>query len=115
MTVPFAEEQPVKSDAVLFRIDPKQYEAALRSAEAQLAKAEADVELSKAQLGKVRQDIARYEPLTKQRAIPQEDLDEVLDSKRNVYAAELNLARARLNELSAAVQLYNALGGGWRQ
>ena len=38
---------------------------------------------------------------------------EVLDSERNVYAAELNLARARLNELTAAVQLYSALGGGW--
>jgi multidrug efflux system outer membrane protein len=39
---------------------------------------------------------------------------EVLDSERNVYAAELNLARARLNELAAAVQLYSALGGGWQ-
>jgi multidrug efflux system outer membrane protein len=39
---------------------------------------------------------------------------EVLDSERNVYAAELNLARAQLNELTAAVQLYSALGGGWQ-
>lgn len=40
---------------------------------------------------------------------------EVLDSERNVYAAELNLAQARLNELTATIQLYSALGGGWQQ
>ena len=40
---------------------------------------------------------------------------EVLDSERNVYAAELNLAQARLNELTAMIQLYSALGGGWQQ
>jgi multidrug efflux system outer membrane protein len=40
---------------------------------------------------------------------------EVLDSERNVYAAELNLARAQLNELTSVVQLYSALGGGWQQ
>lgn len=39
---------------------------------------------------------------------------EVLDSERNVYQAELNLAQARLNELIATVQLYSALGGGWQ-
>ncbi|MGH9633093.1 MAG: efflux transporter outer membrane subunit [Bryobacteraceae bacterium] len=39
---------------------------------------------------------------------------EVLDSERNVYAAELTLARAQLNELTSLVQLYNALGGGWQ-
>jgi outer membrane protein, multidrug efflux system len=40
---------------------------------------------------------------------------EVLDSERNVFAAELNLARAQMNELTAVVQLYSALGGGWQQ
>jgi multidrug efflux system outer membrane protein len=40
---------------------------------------------------------------------------EVLDSERNVYNAELTLARARLNELTSVVQLYSALGGGWQQ
>lgn len=39
---------------------------------------------------------------------------EVLDSERNVYSAELTLARARLGELTALVRLYNALGGGWQ-
>ncbi len=40
---------------------------------------------------------------------------EVLTSETNYFAAELNLARSRLNERLALVQIYNALGGGWEQ
>ncbi len=40
---------------------------------------------------------------------------EVLTNQTNYFAAELNLARARLNERLALVQIYNALGGGWQQ
>jgi multidrug efflux system outer membrane protein len=40
---------------------------------------------------------------------------EVLTSETNYFAAELSLARARLNERLALVQIYNALGGGWEQ
>lgn len=40
---------------------------------------------------------------------------EVLTNETNYFAAELNLARARLNERLSYVQLYNALGGGWEQ
>ena len=38
---------------------------------------------------------------------------QVLDSQRNLFAGELNLARLRLQERLAVVQLYRALGGGW--
>lgn len=38
---------------------------------------------------------------------------EVLDSQRNLFAAELALAQAQRQQLAAAVQLYKALGGGW--
>jgi len=38
-----------------------------------------------------------------------------LDADRDLFAAELNLAQTRRNELLALVQLYKALGGGWRQ
>ena len=38
---------------------------------------------------------------------------EVLDSQRNLFAAELALAQAQRQQLAAAVQLYRALGGGW--
>jgi len=40
---------------------------------------------------------------------------EVLTNETNSFAAELNLARARLNERLALVQIYSALGGGWEQ
>jgi multidrug efflux system outer membrane protein len=40
---------------------------------------------------------------------------EVLTSQTTFFTAELNLARARLNERLALVQIYNALGGGWQQ
>jgi multidrug efflux system outer membrane protein len=37
----------------------------------------------------------------------------VLDAQRNLFEGELELARLRQRELSAVVQLYRALGGGW--
>jgi len=40
---------------------------------------------------------------------------EVLTNETNAFSAELGLVQARLNELSALVQLYQALGGGWQQ
>jgi multidrug efflux system outer membrane protein len=38
---------------------------------------------------------------------------EVLDAERQLFAAEIDLARARLNQLEGYVELYRALGGGW--
>lgn len=40
---------------------------------------------------------------------------EVLDGQRALFAAELTLAQARGNEYQSLVQLYRALGGGWKQ
>jgi multidrug efflux system outer membrane protein len=37
-----------------------------------------------------------------------------LDADRTLFAAELNLAQTRRDELLALVQLYKALGGGWQ-
>lgn len=39
---------------------------------------------------------------------------EVLTNETNSFSAELALVQARLNELLALVQLYEALGGGWQ-
>jgi multidrug efflux system outer membrane protein len=39
---------------------------------------------------------------------------EVLDGQRALFAAELELAQARGAEYQSLVQLYRALGGGWR-
>lgn len=40
---------------------------------------------------------------------------EVLTNETNAFSAQLGLVQARLNELLALVQLYQALGGGWQQ
>jgi multidrug efflux system outer membrane protein len=39
----------------------------------------------------------------------------VLDADTRLFAAQLVLAQAQLNELLAIVQIYRALGGGWEQ
>ena len=39
---------------------------------------------------------------------------EVLDSDTRLFDAELGLVRAQLGELSAFVEIYRALGGGWQ-
>jgi len=43
------------------------------------------------------------------------DYLEVLTNNTNYFSAELALAQAQGNELTALVQLYQALGGGWKQ
>jgi multidrug efflux system outer membrane protein len=40
---------------------------------------------------------------------------DVLDSQRSLFQEELTLAQARNNEYQSLVQLYKALGGGWKQ
>ncbi len=40
---------------------------------------------------------------------------EVLTNDTNYFSAELNLARAQLNERLGLVQVYQSLGGGWQQ
>jgi multidrug efflux system outer membrane protein len=39
---------------------------------------------------------------------------EVLDADTRLFDAELGLAQAELGELSALVEIYRALGGGWQ-
>ena len=40
---------------------------------------------------------------------------EVLEAQQQLFPAELNLARTQRDQLLATVELYKALGGGWRQ
>jgi len=39
---------------------------------------------------------------------------EVLDAQQQLFPAENALSQARLSRLLTMVQLYKALGGGWR-
>ena len=58
----------VKKGQLLFEMDPRQYQAAVDQAKAQVAVAEANLARSQA-------DVARDTPLAAQNAIPQKQLD----------------------------------------
>src|SRR5499426_172917 len=125
--VRFREGSEVKQGQVLFVIQQDEYKAALQSARAQLAKAEADLirardasvverqranlDQAKAELGKNQADVARYRPLVKEQAIPQQDLDTALSreeaGKAAVHAAEAQLKDSILSQRTA-VQLAEA-------
>jgi membrane fusion protein (multidrug efflux system) len=111
--VRFREGSEVKQGQVLFVIQQEEYKAAVQSARAQLAKAQADLtrakdvsvveraqarlDQAKADLGKARQDVARYRPLAQQQAIPQQDLDTAL-SQEQVAVAAVQGAEAALKD-----------------
>jgi membrane fusion protein (multidrug efflux system) len=84
----------VEKDQLLFELDPRQYEAALDQAKAQLA-------VSQANLARTNTDVARDTPLAAQNAIPQKQLDNDLASqaamKAMVEAAAANTQNAQLN------------------
>ena len=86
----------VKKGQLLFELDPRQYQAALD-------KAKADVSIAEANLARVDADVARDTPLAAQNAIPQKQLDndianqnswraQVLAAKAAEQNAQLNLA-----------------------
>ena len=84
----------VKKNQLLFTLDPRQYEAAVEQAKAQVGIAEAN-------LAKATNDVNRDTPLAAQKAIAQRDLDTDLTNqeamKSQVQAAKANLANAELN------------------
>jgi membrane fusion protein (multidrug efflux system) len=105
----FQEGTEAKQGQVLFVIQKQEYQAALESARAQLAKAQADltrardtsvvdrakagVDQRKADLGKAQQDVARYRPLAQAKAIPQQDLDQSIAAEK-VAVAGVDAAEA---------------------
>jgi RND family efflux transporter MFP subunit len=84
----------VKRGQLLFTLDPRQYEAAMDQAKAQVGIAEAN-------LAKANNDVQRDTPLAAQKAIAQRDLDTDLTTqeamKSQVEAAKANLVNAGLN------------------
>ena len=115
--VTFEEGTQVTAGQTLFVIQPEEYAAALESARAQLAKAQADatrardasiiaraqaqLDQRKADLEKARRDVARYRPLSEARAIPQQDLDTAQASEK-VAAAGVEGAEAALKDTQLA-------------
>ena len=111
--VNYREGSEVKQGQVLFELERAEYAAALQSAQAQLAKANADLtrardasvvdhsratlDQRKADAEKARRDVARYEPLAEARAIPQQDLD-TARSQEKVAVAGVEVAQAALRD-----------------
>jgi RND family efflux transporter MFP subunit len=84
----------VKKGELLFELDPRQYQAALDQAKADVAVAEAN-------LSRVQADVARDTPLAAQSAIPQKQLDNDVAEQQSweaqLKAKQAALANAELN------------------
>ena len=84
----------VRTDELLFEIDPRQFQAALNQARGVLAQYEAA-------LGKAKLDVARFTPLVAERAVSQQELDNAVAAERqaqaNVDSARAALQQAQLN------------------
>lgn len=96
----FREGGDVKAGEVLFRIDPGPYQAAHNSAQAALAKADAN--LAQANL-----KVQRYKPLVETTAISKQEYDEALTAQKqataDVASAKAAVETARLNLSYATV------------
>lgn len=84
--VHFREGQDVNKGALLFTIDPRPYEAALKQAEANLAK---DI----AQLDNAREEVRRYAELVKKGYVAQEQYDQIR-TKAAAFEATVNADKA---------------------
>jgi multidrug efflux system membrane fusion protein len=79
MQVHFKEGQDVSKGALLFTIDPRPYEAALKQAEANLAK-------DAAQLENAREEVRRYAELVKKGYVAQEQYDQIRTNSASLEA-----------------------------
>jgi len=90
----YNEGTSVKEGQLLYSIDPDNYDAALRDAQAALAQAEAN-------LANARAREARYAPLAREDAISKQDYDDAATQLRqaesSVQSARSQLDRAKLN------------------
>ncbi|CBV43623.1 efflux RND transporter periplasmic adaptor subunit [Halomonas elongata] len=90
----YSEGQTVEKGEVLFTIDPRPYQADLARAEAELERARARAELT-------RSEAARAETLAQSRSISREVLDQrratAAQAEADILAAQAEVERARLN------------------
>ena len=90
----FEEGMEVEKDALLFKIDPRPYQAALESAQASLANAESSLDVAE-------KNLKRGQELVPQGYISQSELDKLSDEKNraqaSVQSAQAALEQARLD------------------
>lgn len=115
----FREGQPVRRGALLFTIDKKPFLASVQSAKAAQAKAESDLaqarqrtdvlkaqaEVADAQavLSKTEQDLRRIEPLAKEKAVTELELDAAVAARKSAQA-NVEARQANLTNLEASVK-----------
>jgi membrane fusion protein (multidrug efflux system) len=101
VSMEFEEGSVVEAGKVLYRLDPSEYRAILDSAEALVAKAEADVKLAREQVS-VRTAEAGLAEAKARKVKAEQDLDSaraaVAVAAAEVDAADANLVNARLRE-----------------
>lgn len=115
----FREGSPVRKGALLFTIDKRPFQASLQSAKATQAKAESDLaqarqrtdvikaqaELADAEAvqSKTQQDLRRIEPLAREKAVTELELDAAIAANKSA-SAQVNAAKANLTNLEASVK-----------
>jgi membrane fusion protein, multidrug efflux system len=94
ISINFTEGAFVRKGQLLYKIDPKPFEAALDQAKANLATAQAGLE-------KTNNDVARYQPLFARQAVSKQELDNALSAQEaaraQVDAHKAALAQAQLD------------------
>lgn len=94
LTRNYVEGSFVKAGDLLFKIDPRPYQASYDQAKGELARAEAAYK-------KTQLDVARDTPLAKEGAVSQKELDDSIQAneanKASVFASKANLEKAKLN------------------
>jgi RND family efflux transporter MFP subunit len=93
----------VRKGQLLFEIDPRPFQAALDQAQGQLAQARAQLANDVAVQGRTQLDVEKYEPLAKEQAASQQDLDNAVQN--NLAAkATVQTAEAQIKSAEAAVE-----------
>src|ERR1700677_4238526 len=93
----------VRKGQLLFEIDPRPFQAALDQAQGQLAQAKAQLANDVAVQGRTQLDVEKYEPLAKEQAASQQDLDNAVQN--NLAAkATVQTAEASIKSAEAAVE-----------
>lgn len=115
MTVHFQEGATVRAGEVLFTIDPRPFQAALRQAQATLeqheaavAQAQANLNRDRAQLLNARAQEQRYRQLLASQTVAREQYDQML-AEANALEAAVTAARAAITTARAQVKADQAM------
>jgi len=94
LTKNYLEGSVVRTNQLLFQIDPREFQA-------QVDQATGNLQQAQAALGKTQLDVARYTPLAKEGAVSQQELDNAIQANRAnmaaVAAGQAALEQAKLN------------------